>query len=41
LTLKGYSLFEQDDKTVETFGFKQTESPYKSFELMFSVTKHF
>jgi hypothetical protein len=41
LTLKGYALFEQDDKTVETFGFKRIDTPYKSFELMFSVTKQF
>jgi len=41
LTLKGYSLFEQDDKTTETFGFHKVDTPYKSFELMFSVTKQF
>ena len=41
LTLKGYALFEQDDKTSEAFGFNKVDTPYKSFELMFSVTKQF
>lgn len=42
LTLKGYSLFEKDDKTSEVFGFDRVKGiSHKGFELMFSITKQF
>lgn len=42
LTLKGYSLYENDSKTVETWGMNKIRNhPCKDYELMFSITKQF
>ena len=42
LTIKGYSIYEKEHNTVETWGMNKVKShPCKDYELMFSVTKHF
>ena len=42
LTLKGFSLYENDSKTVETWGMNKVKNhPCKDYELMFSITKQF
>ena len=42
LTLKGYALYENDSKTVETWGMNKVKNhPCKDYELMFSITKQF
>ncbi|MGX5173081.1 hypothetical protein ACUR5C_03530 [Aliikangiella sp. IMCC44653] len=42
LTLKGYSVIEKDDKKISYWNLnKMKNSPYKKYEVMFSVTKHF
>jgi|GEM_PF-2325501 len=42
LTLKGYSIYENSDKGSKYLEFdKVSDSPYKKYELMFSVTKRF
>lgn len=42
LTLKGYSIYENDSYNSKYWEFdKDQDSPYKKYELMFSVTKEF
>ncbi len=42
LTLKGYTLYEQDDKQFKTWGLDRVKDhPCKEYEIMFSITKKF
>ncbi|WP_444994991.1 hypothetical protein [Aliikangiella sp. IMCC44359] len=42
LTLKGYSIYEKSDEHIQFWGLNKVKNnPYKKYELMFSITKHF
>ncbi|MET1255746.1 hypothetical protein [Aliikangiella maris] len=42
LTLKGYCIYEQTDEHIKYWAMERVkDSPYKKYELMFSITKNF